>query len=179
MRVLAARVDWKDGFGNAPRLEVLVDEIPPIEAMEFEHRGGLWYAEQDGFVRYFAWDGPDNEGGFGGRHFQITTVAGEQAMLKGPWSSRAGAMNNAGFGPCVDVSITDNPEGFERGRTLKSGALSLRVAKQAIDLVDDASHLKCDRRYAEEEPVWVPVRDELSIEDAMYPAGEPGLRGSR
>lgn len=172
MRVLDARVDWKDGYANDPRLEVLVDEIPTLEELKFEcHQQRLWYAELDGYARYFAWKGPENEGGYSGRHFDITTVDGESVTLKGPWSSRAGAVNKAGLGPVVDVSITTDARAFAKGRPFRSAALTLRAAKQAIDLTTWGTHLQRELKYDNEEPVWVPVPDELSVAEAMH--GEP------
>lgn len=157
-RPLAARVDWKEGYLNDPKLRVLVDEIPARSELRFErHDDGLWYAEKDGYVEYFAWVGPGNEGGYAGSCYEITTADGEQITLRGPWSSRAGAVNKRGFGPCVDVSLTTKPEVFERGFTFQAGSLTLGTAKQAVDLVDDASHLEQVVEF-DEEPYWRPVR---------------------
>jgi len=158
-RPLAARVDWKEEYLNDPKLRVLVDEIPSRSELRFErHDDGLWYAEKDGYVEYFAWNGPDNEGGFAGQCYEITTVDGDNITLKGPWSSRAGALNKRGFGPCIDVSLTTRPEVFERGFTFQAGSLSLEAAKQAVDLIDEVSHLERVIKFDYKEPYWRPVR---------------------
>lgn len=158
MKVIDATVDWAEGLSNDPTLQVLVDEIPPLDAMRFERHDGLWYAEHEGYVRYYSWAGPENEGGFSGRHYTVTTIDGAEVTLKGPWSSRAGVMNNAGFGPCVGVRITTDPEVLNNGHTFQSGAISLLTAKQAVDLAEEASHLQRIEKFDGDEPYWVPVR---------------------
>ena len=35
MKILDARINWKDGYGNDPHLEVLVDEIPKHNNNQF------------------------------------------------------------------------------------------------------------------------------------------------
>lgn len=159
MKLLDAQVDWREDVGNAPRLEVLVDEIPDRSELRFEHEDSIWCAIQDGYVSYFAWSGNGNDGGYTGDRFEITTVDGESVTLRGPWSSRAGCVNNRSFGPVVDVRLTTNPETLKRGHTFKAGTLTLSAAKQAIDLVDEACHLDCRERFTRDEQYWVPVRE--------------------
>lgn len=158
MEVLDARVDWKEGYGNPPKLQVLVDETPDRSDLRFRTEGGIWYAEHDGYAEYYSWSGPGNEGGFSGRCLKVQSVDGEEVLLKGPWSSRAGCVNLRGLGPVVDVSLTTDPETLERGHTFRSRSLTLPAAKQAIDLVPEASHLKRVLRFEANEPYWVPVR---------------------
>lgn len=155
MRVLDAEVNWREHVANDPVLELHVDEIPDRREMRFEHNAerGLWYGEHGGFVMFYSWKGPKNEGGFGGQHYRITTVEGEDVILKGPWSSRAGVMNKAGFGPCVRARITTDPAIRKSGHT---GAVTLRVAKEAVDAVEDASHLQREIKF-EAEPYWIVV----------------------
>lgn len=159
MRVLDAQVDWKEGYGNLPKLQVLVDETPDRTDLRFQHEDGLWYAEHEGYAEFFAWTGPGNEGGFSGRCFEITTVSGEDVTLRGPYSSRAGCVNLRGLGPVVDVHLTTDPATLERGYTFRSGSLALPAAKQAVDLAAEASHLERILRFEPAEPYWVPVRD--------------------
>ena len=160
MRVLDANVDWREHVANDPVLEILVDEIPERSEMRFEHDSerGLWYGEKEGYVRFYSWSGPENEGGFGGHNYTIQTVDGEEVTLRGPWSSRSGVMNKVGFGPCVGVRITTDQAVNENGRTLQSCAVTLATAKQAVDLVEDASHLERHLRFSNEEPYWIPIR---------------------
>jgi len=125
MKLLSALVEWHHGYANAPTLILHLDTIPKAEEFEFEQRGSLYYAEKDGFVRFYAYKNPGD--GFGGREFHIRLKDGTEQTLKGPWSSRAGAMNSGGFGPCVDVQfVTDGFRGF--------GAVTLEVALQAAKM---------------------------------------------
>ncbi|WP_312909965.1 hypothetical protein [Natronosalvus caseinilyticus] len=154
-----ASIDWKEDFANDPQLQVVVDETPSRNELRFEHEDQIWCGIKDGFVSYYAWSGDGNDGGFAGRCYTITMRDGETVTLKGPWSSRAGCVNQRSFGPIVDVRITTDPSALERGHTLRAGALTLEAAKQAIDLVDEDAHLERQLRYSSKEPVWVPVRD--------------------
>jgi len=158
MRVLDAAVDWKERYGNPPKLQVLVDEVPDRPELRFRHEDGLWVAIEDGYVEYFAWSGDGNDGGYSGRCFEITTVDGEQVTLKGPWSSRAGCVNKRSFGPVVDVELATDLKVLERGYTFKAGTVTLSAAKQAIDLVDEASHLERVVKFGSDEPYWRPVK---------------------
>lgn len=166
MRILDAHVDWREDVANDPRLQVLVDEIPERSELRFENEDELWVAIEDGFVEYFAWSGDGNDGGYSGRCFEITTVDGEQVTLKGPWSSRAGCVNQRSSGPVVDVRMTSEPDVFEQGHTFRSGTLTLSAAKQAIDLADDEAHLQRFEKFDDDEPYWIPVREEKEVEPA-------------
>jgi hypothetical protein len=159
MKLLDAQVDWREDVGNAPRLEVLADEIPDRYELRFEHENNIWCAIEDGYVEYFAWSGNGNDGGYTGDHYTIRMRDGEEVTLKGPWSSRAGCVNNRSFGPVVDVRLTTNSETLERGHTFKTGTLTLSAAKQAIDLVDESCHLERRERFTRDEQYWVPVRE--------------------
>lgn len=164
MNILDSQVDWHEDVGNDPRLEVLVDETPHRSELRFEHEESIWCAIQDGYVEYFAWSGNGNEGGYTGDCFDITTVDGESITLRGPWSSRAGCVNNRSFGPVVDVRLTTNPEALEHGHTFKSATLTLSAAKQAINLVDEACQLERMERSTTDEQYWVPVREDGGAE---------------
>lgn len=160
MNLIDAAVDFRPNVANDPVLELLVDEIPDRSEMRFKHdeERGVWYGEKDGYVRFYLWSGPENEGGFSGSHYDILTVDGEEVTLKGPYSSRAGVMNKAGFGPCVGVRITTDPAVLENGRTFHSGVVTLATAKKAVDLVEAASHLQREFKF-EDEPYWVVKRN--------------------
>ena len=157
MRVINAEVDWKEDVANNPRLQVLVDEIPPIESMVFQSAGDrrIWYAEKDGYVRFFSGH-PETDGdGYGGRSYELNTKEGS-VVLNGPYSSRAGVMNKKGLGPCVDVSVTTDPNVLEKGYTFNSGSITLEKAKEAIKHVDEAEGLK--KTSLSGEPIWIPYR---------------------
>ena len=129
MEVLAAKVRT-EGFPPTYRLVLLVDKIP--SSLRYRHKEGIWYAEKDGFVNFLYWKGPHNEGGFGGRDFEITTVEGRKVILKGPWSSRPGVVHKVGFPECVEASITTRREDFEKGYASLAGYVTLSKARQAV-----------------------------------------------
>ena len=161
MRIKDATVDWNEGSSLDPTLQVLVDEIPDRSELRFQNEDELWVGIDNGYVEYFAYSGDGNDGGYSGRCFEVTMADGEQVTLKGPWSSRAGIVNKSRFGPVVDVRITDNPAVLDKGFTFTSGALTLAAAKQAIDFVDEASHLERVIKFSGDEPYWRPVRDSV------------------
>ena len=151
MDVLKAKVNWMDGYASDPILEILVDRVPSTEACRFEQRGPLWFAELDGFVEFFAWHGPGNEGGFCGTEIEITMTDGRQVTLKGPWSSNSRAMEEAGFPPSVCVTIRD-PRNWERGGGL-AGHITLEKAREVL-----SQHLPDIEIYRTELGFWVPKR---------------------
>lgn len=157
MKVIDADVEWNEDIMNKPRLQVLVGEIPPLESMTFTSAKdqSIWYSEKDGYVRFYAGH-PDKDGdGYGGRSYTLNTKNGK-VTLKGPYSSRAGVMNKLGFGPCLDVNITSDPNVLEKGYTFNSGAITLEKAKRAIKYVDEADGLKEVSSHGE--PVWIPYK---------------------
>lgn len=126
MKVLNASVNWYLDCGNDPRLEIVVDEIPEAAEMLFEQKDDLYFAEKDGYVKFFAYSKPGN--GYGGHVYNITMKDGSERALVGPWSSRAGCMNAAGFTPSVDVVATDH-----RGYRLAI-AITLELANEAAKM---------------------------------------------
>ena len=130
MKVLAARVDPREGWDNPPRLELLVDRIPQLNEFRFRKKGPYYFAELDGFVEFFYYDGPGD--GYGGNEFEITMEDGTREVLVGPWSSNSAAMARAGFPDTIPVSITDNPDAWERGYTFYSGHITVELAKAIL-----------------------------------------------
>lgn len=164
MKVLAAKVNWYEGYGNNPRLQVLIDEFPPRGEMIFKRKKKrLYLAELDGYVRYFSWSGEGNDGGHYRRSFPIKVEEdGEvkDVTLLGPWSSRAGVMNQFFEQRCVDVSITDDPTAFERGHTFMAGAITLEKAMKAADMIPGVVLV---RDPDDDEPIWIPARPNIEI----------------
>ena len=135
MEVKDARVDWVKGFNNDPRLEVLVDKMPNHNDLRYECKEGLYFAEADGYVSFMYHSGnPEQQQGYGGRHFKLTMKDGSEVVLKGPWSSRASVANSLGFTPSADVSITDDEEAWKRGHTFYSAHISAMMFRKAVRL---------------------------------------------
>ncbi len=146
MKPLKSQVNWMEGYANSPVLQVLVDKIPDMSnAIYLHHPDGLYFAEKDGYVRFFSYKGPGQ--GYAGRCFPIRVALGngrleqevamragryKEEVLVGPWSSRAGVMNMYGFTPCMEISITDDPGVMKRGYTFYGAAVTLEFAKEAV-----------------------------------------------
>jgi len=142
MKIIKGYVNWMEGRANRPNIYLLVDTIPTLEEMRFRLHdkggtidGGLYFAENDGYCRFFSHHGKGNGGGFGGRSFDLTMIDGTPKMIVGPWSSNAGEINERGFGPCTEVYLTTEPEAFERGHTFGAGAITLAKLREAADLI--------------------------------------------
>jgi hypothetical protein len=151
-----AEIDWKEDYGNDPKLVLYVDELPTRDELRFQgsKEEGLWYAEHEsGYVEFFSWSGGQGNG-YNGRHYEIETVDGDSVTLKGPWSSRSGALNKAGYGPCLDVTYKTSPEQLG-GR---SGAITLEAAEEAIDEFLEGVELERVVKFSSEEPYWVPQK---------------------
>jgi len=139
MKVLDARVDWMKGYANDPILEILVDKIPSREELVYRRliigEGAIYYAEKGGFV-HFLYHNPYNEEGYGGRVFRLNVQYGDRIkteIIKGPWSSRPGVINNY-FPHCVEVRMTDDPRAFEYNFVTQIGTIGLALAQQAVEM---------------------------------------------
>lgn len=131
MQIVKGRVNWREHWDNRPEIFVLVDKLPNEDDLVYERRGNIYYAEKDGYATFLQYDSPSN--GFGGRHFKLKMKDGSIALLKGPWSSSSNAANHHGFGPCVDVAITDKPDVWERGHTFFSGHVTVACLEEASE----------------------------------------------
>lgn len=165
MQILDAQIDWREDVGNDPILEVLIDEYPDISDMVFEKitiegaKTDLYYAELDGFTRYFAWSGDGNDGGYGGDTFTIKLKTGGEVTLKGPYSSRTGIVNKYSYGPVIDTNTTDNEKVLERGYTYRRRSITVEKAKEALNYIDEDITLNRVVRYDNNEPYYVPQRE--------------------
>ena len=147
MKVIKARINWNDGYANAPELQILVDRIPELSEFVFNKKGPLYFAELDGAVKFFYYDRPGD--GYGGCNFTVKLDTGEEVILKGPWSSNSVAMNSAGFTDSIPVSMTDKPEAFEKGYTFYASHITVDLAKEACKKIQGACMLKIsEEKYA-------------------------------
>lgn len=184
MDVVYAEVDWRHGWANDPNLRVLVDKMPDLDDLRYEKKDELYYAELGGYVNFFSWN-PERDGkgrkewqGFGGAVFPITLTNGEKVTLRGPWSSRAGVMNSVGFGPCVEVSLTEDEKAMERGYTFFASAISLDLANKAASYVDNVEMIPVAPLGSTSEVVWIPHLAKNGCEACSDPfAAEMGGNG--
>lgn len=103
MKILNHKIEWCKFNDGLPYFEFKVDSIPKLEELTFEQKGGAYFAEQDGFVRYF-YHNPNNELGYGGRAFNLNLPTG-MVKIVGPWSSNSKAMNYLGFKKSVEANL--------------------------------------------------------------------------
>lgn len=147
MKILKAKVQWNKGFANSPEFMALVDAYPSAEDFKYVAGPcGIYYAELDGAVDFFYYSSPGE--GYGGRHFKLNMVDGSIKTLKGPWSSRAGAMNRFMMSeffhqqtdfdsppmPCSEVLVFTKELEYDRGYTAISGSFTLPRLLECAEL---------------------------------------------
>ena len=128
MRVREAKVNWVETFANAPRIEVLMDEVPdtvnvPCEAYEESDEGAMYVGVLDDGAAYLAHN-VGNPRGFGGRTFNVSTLKGGTIALKGPWSSSASHAMQVSGRVMMEASATEKRRAYLVGYTFCSAALS-------------------------------------------------------
>lgn len=146
--ILDARVDWMENWsGNSPVLQILVEKVFDLNDFRYKKLEGepgasfrvrnttLYWAEIDGQVSYFSHSKTD-EKGFGGRVFRLNAESEGVApyVITGPWSSRSSSMNNY-FDHTTEASLIDELEGFKRGYTFYSSAVTIPMALAALDII--------------------------------------------
>jgi hypothetical protein len=139
MKLLDAKVNWFENWANHPQFQILVDGTPKLEDYRFQKHGNLYYAELDGSVSIFWWNGKPGEG-YAGGSFDIIMADGEPVTLKGPFSSNSMVFNALsargaeGIKPMMTVEVTDDPAVLERGFTFHSGHITAELGKQAAEM---------------------------------------------
>ena len=162
MNVLSAKIRWNLGWANDPSLRLLVDRVPRVSELEFEHAQvgrqeghGLYWAERGGYVCFFNYVGPST--GFGGRTYTLNMRDGSEVKLKGPWCPGATYANKYMGGlHCVPASLTDDPRAGRRGYTYLAGYVTVELAREAL-----AEH----RPHAELAATSVPAGEGVSSDD--------------
>lgn len=135
-------VNWMEKYGNCPYfvLEASKDLIPQLKSCEMSFHNGMWvHVAPNGFVRYFAHSGSDrNEGGYGGAAFTFLHN-GQEKTLYGPWSSRAGCVNQLGY-DVVDITLRD-PRGGSYAACITKALLMQLLDEQQPDfyVVEDVT----------------------------------------
>ena len=121
-KIVKAKVEFKNRWANDPELVLHVEGEPyNDDEMKFEFKEpGLYFAEKEGWVSFYFYEVPGE--GFGGRVFEITLKDGKKLSLVGPWSSRSGSMNKAGFPLSMEATtytIGDHSCGIARAITVE------------------------------------------------------------
>jgi len=96
MQIKEMRVDWMEGWANAPQLHATVDKLPEREDLRFKKIEGpgwcLYHSvHESGYVSFNAGTG-DHEG-YGGAKFVYNMEDGTVETWVGPWSSNSMSMN--------------------------------------------------------------------------------------
>lgn len=126
MKIVNAHIKWYNQYANNPEWNVVVEDVPDRQELRYKQKGSLYFAEKDGLIKFFSWSGPGE--GYGGDIFNITMEDGSTKSLKGPWSSRAGCMNNAGFKLCTDAYLREQN---------KAGLVSVAIlVEELFDIAD-------------------------------------------
>ena len=162
MKILDATVRWNEKYSlNDPELAILVDKVPDWEQMTFSQRGSLYFAEQAGYVKFYSWTGGQQEG-YGGDHRTIRLQTKGQVVrrvLRGPWSSRAGVMNQAGFTPSIDCLLTTDPNVLKRGWTYSHASITYQMGKKAAIMA--GCYLVREARGGDK--IWLPSTDDCIV----------------
>jgi len=129
MKLIDVEVEWYKGWANEPILRLFVDELPKRDEYVFDEKDmmghTLYFAEHECGTVSFMSHASNNERGYGGSVFKLKMKDGTTREVKGPWSSRAGAMNLY-FPHCVDVIIHQ-----QDGACGIASAISLSLARKA------------------------------------------------
>lgn len=139
MHVLDMAIDWNHGYANDPVLCLQVDRIFYREEFTYELKNGIYYGVRNDQASFFAWQGPGNEGGFGGEEYTLTMGDGTTVTLKGPWSSRSSVINHLFKEQCIEVRltkspITQTPDGNVQSKSgFISGAITTRLAGECLN----------------------------------------------
>lgn len=181
MRCLKLKIDWNYGCSNNPAIRALVNRIPETNDLRYRKKGHLYYAELDGFASFFSYNGPGE--GYGGACFRVILEDGTVEVLKGPWSSSPSTVNAAGFGPCLPLTVTEEPEVWRRGYTFFAAACTVAWARNVLDLMKP--EIEIIRKATESRDSGTPDKQEqltsfcptyrgLSVTESKQLAGDRG-----
>lgn len=165
MKLLDMRIDYMEGYANAPRVKLLVDEIPDMSDAIYTHHNNLYCAHKEGLVRFFFYRGPGK--GFAGRVFRIRVARGRTPLeqqvarhagqyyekdLVGPWSSNTGVINYYAHmltvPCCVEASITDSREVWTRDHTFIGGYVSLGWLRSHLHMYPELRMIRIDEEQS-------------------------------
>lgn len=142
LTIVGAELDsWlsEERFANTPRLCITLSREFDYPALRFKHKGGYWYAEKDGFVMaHYHTRSPEQQDGYGGRHFPIVMEDGEEVVLKGPWHSNTAdfyRVTGMQLVECITRTAEEAKKGPGRGYSFGWWATIPRVM-EALALIE-------------------------------------------
>ena len=105
------RIDWLFNLGNDPVIVLPQVRRFPTRKPEYYCRqvgpGQYMYIDTWGPYVHYYFQNWKNTNGFGGQEFLLPMRSGYNAYLKGPWSSRCGAVNGLVDEPFHSVEVID------------------------------------------------------------------------
>jgi len=115
MKIIGAKVNWNNQWGNDSKITITVDKFKDPN-YKYKQKGNLYFAydSKTGLVSYYAYNPKDHEG-YGGQIFELQMLNGKIKKLKGPWSSRSEVMNDAGFIPNTEITIEESESSLYSG----------------------------------------------------------------
>lgn len=140
MIIRDAKVEWNEKLPYEPELIILVDRIPQKSELLYQiayitDTTRLYYSIHEGFVSYL-YEDDRNRRGYGGAYFPLTVKDVGYTTIKGPWSSRASVVYKLTGSPVIDVLMTNSKEDFDKGVSLRKGAITLGLAIKAAAIAD-------------------------------------------
>lgn len=112
--ITSASIEWYDEAMNRPKFHIdIYPSKSPVQRIykAFPLKDGTMYVweEPGGVLVDYFYENPLNQQGYGGRVFEIQLEDGTKREVKGPWSSRAGCVNDIPGAPkIVDVCIVND-----------------------------------------------------------------------
>jgi hypothetical protein len=137
-KIQNVKIDWMEGWGNSPRIEVLFDKLPNQDELAYECADNCYLAIEGDYASFWTWNGNGNNRGMGGHEFDIHMRDGSTVTLRGPWSSNSQAMNERFPMHVVEASVTDNPVVFARGYTFNAAAVTVNALLEYLRQHPDA-----------------------------------------
>jgi hypothetical protein len=144
-KIVDVKINWMEGWGNSPRVQILFDKVPAHDDLRFDARKDFCYlaVDEGGYANFWYWKPYSNNFGMGGREFDITLRDGSKLTLRGPWSSNSQSMNERFATHVMEAEVTDNRDAFERGHTFSSAAVTIAALLRYL-----AEHPEADWRIA-------------------------------
>lgn len=106
MNITGVKIDWMEAYSNKPSITVLVDErMPHMDELKWMRNDGLYYTVLSCGIIDKMYHDPRNEHGYSGREFRLPMLDGSYKTIKGPWSSRAQAINQLTKLNTVDITV--------------------------------------------------------------------------
>lgn len=119
----------------------------------YEAKGQFFFAEKEGFVRFFSYRGPGD--GYCGDTFTVKLIDGTTMEIEGPWSSRCSVMNDMGFTRSMEVTLYDSESTYRSAVTVEFARKLLKEFNLPYVIVRD--HKSIEIKY-----IIVPIKEVIT-----------------